>query len=61
MSQGNVVVLVSFDFVFKDKAKGIHRLFASSACHHTSSSAVMKLTYAIFKLLLSGKFEKIAF
>jgi hypothetical protein len=44
------------DFVFKDK--GIHRLFVRSASCHTSS-AVMKLTFAIFKLLLSGKFEKL--
>jgi hypothetical protein len=46
------------DFVFKDK--GIHRLFVRSASYYTSS-AVMKLTFAIFKLLLSGKFEEIAF
>jgi hypothetical protein len=46
------------DFVFKDK--GIHRLFVRSASYHTSS-AVMKLIFAIFKLFLSGKFEEIAF
>jgi hypothetical protein len=47
------------DFVFKDKVKdkGIHRLFVRFASCHTSS-AVMKL---IFKLLLSGSFEEIAF
>jgi hypothetical protein len=46
------------DFVFKDKDKGIHRLFVRFASCHT---AVMKLIFAIFKLLLSGKFEEIAF
>ena len=46
-------------FVFKDK--GIHRLFVRSASYYHTSSAVMKLIFAIFKLLLSGKFEEIAF